>query len=326
MMDSVSSNVGSAGSLIDHWMLREPHVRRGVLLDSTLESSAAQRLFSNLAAPVAAACYVNELEDGQLKDKFHYGFALPDVSCAAAIYEHHKRKKEKITVFLYNLQHKHDFLCALRRQLQIPCEWRQYDIGATISVPLSTIGFHADDKDVVIGQIAGRRRWRIWAPSCLTQEFRAELMLQGSRMPTRPERPTSAPLIDVELACGDTLYIPALYPHEGVSLQEDGRDSVSISYSWVALCPGTFVSSPQTPPPVDLVARAGAVLDLTYKLIPDPPKGSDIRQYLVDYMACYFDLLGTPEIGVQANAESMVDSVLASLRKFNESPHPTAHL
>ena len=80
--------------------------------------------------------------------------------------------------------------------------------------PSSAQGFavHHDTHDVFVLQVAGRKRWRVYAPvlelPLPAQKWKAELGEVG------------AAVIDVELAPGDTLYLPRGWPHEAETSEE----------------------------------------------------------------------------------------------------------
>jgi lysine-specific demethylase/histidyl-hydroxylase NO66 len=74
--------------------------------------------------------------------------------------------------------------------------------------PASAQGFavHHDTHDVFVLQVAGRKRWRVYAPV-------AELPLKTQRWSAALGDP-GEPVHDLTLGPGDTLYLPRGWPHE----------------------------------------------------------------------------------------------------------------
>ncbi|MBY5991698.1 cupin domain-containing protein [Ferrimonas balearica] len=114
------------------------------------------------------------------------------------------------------VNHHHGPAQALCDAFRFLPDWRFDDLMASFAVPGGGVGPHIDNYDVFILQGEGRRRWQV-----------------GQRGEHRP-RPGSEglalvadfdPIIDVELAPGDLLYIPPGYPHCGQTL------TPSLSYS-----------------------------------------------------------------------------------------------
>jgi hypothetical protein len=74
-------------------------------------------------------------------------------------------------------------------------------------------GVHHDTHDVLVLQVAGRKRWRIYEP-----------LLQ---LPLRDQRWSAAlgdpgePVDDLTLEAGDTLYLPRGWPHEAAAAEAD---------------------------------------------------------------------------------------------------------
>ncbi len=77
--------------------------------------------------------------------------------------------------------------------------------------PASSQGFgvHHDTHDVLVLQVAGRKRWRIYEP-------RLELPLKAQRWSDALGDP-GEPVDDVTLEAGDTLYLPRGWPHEAAA-------------------------------------------------------------------------------------------------------------
>jgi hypothetical protein len=93
----------------------------------------------------------------------------------------------------------------LERALGFPAQANAY------STPASAQGFavHHDTHDVLVLQIAGTKRWRVYEPL---------VELASKRQRWSPELgDPGEPVADVTLGPGDTLYLPRGWPHEAVT-------------------------------------------------------------------------------------------------------------
>ncbi len=81
--------------------------------------------------------------------------------------------------------------------------------------PSSAQGFavHHDTHDVFVLQVAGRKRWRVYPPVL-------ERPLPAQKWNAAMREGLEAPVVDVELAAGDTLYLPRGWPHEAETSAE----------------------------------------------------------------------------------------------------------
>lgn len=119
-------------------------------------------------------------------------------------------------------------LVRLRNSFGIPYGWREDDIVCSFSSAKGGIGYHAGAEDGFIVQIAGKRRWRVWDTSLVSRKYKHFLLGKDDAPPTAVGRPRSTPIVDCVLEPGDALYTPALFAHEGETLEE----SISISVAW----------------------------------------------------------------------------------------------
>jgi hypothetical protein len=118
----------------------------------------------------------------------------------------------------------------LRGMLGIPLPWREGDVMATYSHESAGIGFNLGDEDTFIVQLSGSRRWRVWAPGAVRLDYHlAALGDERYRHLQAPARACESPLLDVVTVPGDALHVPALFPHEGITLS---GPSLSLSVTW----------------------------------------------------------------------------------------------
>jgi bifunctional lysine-specific demethylase and histidyl-hydroxylase NO66 len=106
-----------------------------------------------------------------------------------------------------------EFAGALTAQLGHPVQVNAY------VTPQQNTGFspHYDVHDVFVLQFAGRKRWRVHEP-VLRSPLREHAWHE--RKSAVEARSAETPLIDTELECGDTLYLPRGYLHSATSLGE----------------------------------------------------------------------------------------------------------
>jgi len=120
------------------------------------------------------------------------------------------------TILLTNLQRRVPAVSALTRQLEIDLlqhgvALSQPIVANAYATPSKSQGFkpHFDMHDVLILQIEGRKRWRLYPP-------REPYPLELRRL--SPDE-LGDPGMEVELSPGDLLYIPRGHPHDANSLQ-----------------------------------------------------------------------------------------------------------
>jgi cupin superfamily protein len=107
-----------------------------------------------------------------------------------------------------------DFGSALAGELGHPVQINAY------LTPPENQGFsaHYDTHDVFVLQVSGRKRWRVHAP-VLTDPL-ADQIWQDRRAGVAA-RAAEQPLLELELAPGDALYLPRGYLHSAVALGQD---------------------------------------------------------------------------------------------------------
>ena len=194
----------------DHRLLESPGIFDAWCHDAT---SIRVYMLAEARSPGAArAMKVDWAEDA---------FRLRDEASQAGV---------PVTVLLNGIGRHSPEVCALRESLGVPLSWREDDIVATYSLEGSGIGFHIGHEDGFIVQLAGSRLWRIWTPEVVASEFHLQV-LGDPRFTERsaPQRCGTAPVLEVELAPGDALHVPALFPHEGVTIE---APSVGLSVGW----------------------------------------------------------------------------------------------
>ncbi|MDH6112017.1 ribosomal protein L16 Arg81 hydroxylase [Kitasatospora sp. MAP12-15] len=83
-------------------------------------------------------------------------------------------------------------------------------------------GTHWDDHDVVVVQVYGSKRWKLYGPTRPAPTFRDV---------ETPEEPQGDPVADVVLTAGDVLYVPRGWWH-GV-MADQGTESLHLSFGLV---------------------------------------------------------------------------------------------
>ncbi|RTE87256.1 MULTISPECIES: cupin domain-containing protein [Gammaproteobacteria] len=108
--------------------------------------------------------------------------------------------------------------------------WRLDDLMVSFSTPEGGVGAHIDQYDVFIIQGKGERRWSVGP--------RGEYAVQTPH-PDLKQISGFEPILDEVLKSGDVIYIPAGFPHKGVSL----TDSFNYSIGFRAPSQGEFLSA-----------------------------------------------------------------------------------
>lgn len=115
------------------------------------------------------------------------------------------------------VNHWHMPAAELVKPFRVLPEWRLDDLMISYSVPGGGVGPHIDNYDVFIIQGMGRRRWRVGD---------ALPMRQFCAHPALLHVDPFEPIIDVEMAPGDILYIPPGFPHDGFTFEDTMNYSV----------------------------------------------------------------------------------------------------
>jgi hypothetical protein len=106
-----------------------------------------------------------------------------------------------------------EFAGALAGELAAPV-----GVNAYVTPPASRgFGTHYDTHDVFVLQVAGRKRWRVYEPVLpdpLAQQA------SGTRAAEVSAVSDSAPVLDVVLSAGDSLYLPRGWLHSAAALGE----------------------------------------------------------------------------------------------------------
>jgi lysine-specific demethylase/histidyl-hydroxylase NO66 len=208
--------VGAEEFFAGHWERRPLVIERGEAgrFDGILSTAGVERLVCETGlrspafrmvrdgVPLPAAEYS---DDVPWRPGSFAGLAAPDRAAAA--------HADGATIVLQAL-HLHWRPAALycrdlERSLGFPVQANAY------ATPASAQGFavHHDTHDVFVLQVAGTKRWRIYAPL-------VELPLKDQRWSPELGDP-GEPVSDVTLGPGDTLYLPRGWPHEAITHADD---------------------------------------------------------------------------------------------------------
>ncbi len=118
------------------------------------------------------------------------------------------------TVSLQGLHHTDWRMARLANNVALALD-HPVQVNAYLSPPNATgLDLHFDFHDVLVVQLAGAKRWRVWTPLA-----RATHPVRGKhavRMPAPEE--LDDPVMDVELMPGDCLYLPRGTPHAAQTL------------------------------------------------------------------------------------------------------------
>jgi hypothetical protein len=204
--------VGAEAFFAEHWERRPLVVERGEpgRFDGILSTRDVERMVCETGLRTPAFRLVRDgeplpssayLEDVPWRPGSFTGMAVADRVAA----EH----AAGATIVLQGLHHHWlpaaRYCRGLEQRLGFPAQANAY------STPAAAQGFavHHDTHDVFVLQVAGTKRWRIYEPV---------LELPSKHQRWSPQLgEVGAPVADVTLAPGDTLYLPRGWPHEAVA-------------------------------------------------------------------------------------------------------------
>lgn len=149
---------------------------------------------------------------------YHNGNEWSALSGPFADYE--KFGREQWTLVVQAVNHWHAPAQAFADAFyQLPM-WQFDDVMVSYATEGGGVGPHRDRYDTFICQGSGTRRWRVGDKNACIKDVIAHKKLLHVEAFT--------PIIDAVLETGDVLYIPAGFPHEGVSLGESMSFSVGL--------------------------------------------------------------------------------------------------
>lgn len=222
-----------------------------------------------------------------------------------AVYDHFAERGEPVTLLLNGVDSVDPAVARLQDTFDIPYSWRRGDVVATLSAKGAGIGYHAGREDGFIVQLSGIREWKVWGSSVLSIGYRESLCGNPNEQPPDP-RPATPPLLSCVLNPGDALYVPALFPHEGVTVET----SLSLSIAWQGISAYDVwvllqrVSSGTLPPPVP--ADSGL-----FHLIADPPPGAEaVESFLSAEIARSFERLVCSQMPAPAQIAAFVSELV----------------
>lgn len=242
------------------WWRRRPVVLRGVVPPDRLPPDPAAAFAAWCTPPAVGRLY-------RLAGDDHPGGAAAArvpvgelVGRGAALRE----RGRPVTLLLNRVDAVDDGVRRLRDLLGVDLPRRFDDTVATWSDPGSGIGFHSGHEDGFVVQLAGARRWRTWPPSVVPDDHHLVVLGRPAAGDVPPLlRCADPPHLAVDLAPGDALHVPALWPHEGVTIG-DGP-SLSLSIAWKGVNTRRLLGGR-----VD-DGVAGGLRAEWYRLLPDVP-------------------------------------------------------
>lgn len=201
------------GFVNDSALLRDPSVFRGWCI-----------------SPVVGRMY---MLDPKVGPGVARALRLSDVRQVPRLCDEAEASYKPVTALLNNVDRVAVGVRNLRESMGIDLAWRYDDVVATWSLEGSGIGYHVGHEDGFIVQLAGSRRWRIYALETSEAESCLSVLGDPDFRDHLTRRPDGAkPILDIELQPGDAVAVPALHPHEGTTL---GGPSVSLSIGWRGL-------------------------------------------------------------------------------------------
>ncbi|MFJ4191509.1 cupin domain-containing protein [Kitasatospora sp. NPDC089509] len=132
--------------------------------------------------------------------------------------ELHQRLAEGATLVLDAVDELHPGIGALAGQLE---RWLRTGVQVNLYgswTGIEGFGVHWDDHDVVVVQLDGAKRWRIYGPT---------RMVPMHRDVETPEPPPAEPVADLVLTAGDVLYLPRGWWHAVAA--SEGQHSLHVT-------------------------------------------------------------------------------------------------
>jgi 50S ribosomal protein L16 3-hydroxylase len=274
---------GSRSFLRNVWRRRPLLIREAVPIDAR-KSLTFDRFRAWCSAPLPARIFVRTEHEAKGTAQARQ---LTHPCDGLALYDNFIARNEPITLLLNRAESVDAILPKLQAHFGIPYDWRRGNTVATLSAPGAGIGYHAGSEDGFIVQIQGERNWSIWSPDVLSPQYRN--FICGSPIePAVETRPEKAPLLSARLRPGDALYVPALFPHEGITLTE----SISLSLAWRGLSVyQIFVEIYEMNHQCRKPMIAPIQETTLYRLLDDPPVGVECEMFLCSQLRKSFSTL-----------------------------------
>jgi ribosomal protein L16 Arg81 hydroxylase len=107
---------------------------------------------------------------------------------------------------------------------------------------------HADDRDVIVLQLAGSKRWRVWSVPPVVRPGPHEQVGKNGR--AVPEAVMDSAPLCVTLSAGDALYMPRGFVHEACTDETCASLHLTLAlptddWSWASLVEAAMTSVPQ---------------------------------------------------------------------------------
>ncbi len=116
------------------------------------------------------------------------------------------------SLLVQNVEQFHPEVGSLLRYFDFAPRWLMDDIMVSFSSTGGSVGPHMDSYHVFIVQGTGRRRWKVGRHAIHDEVYRANDALQILAGDIQGD--------EIEMACGDVLYIPPRFGHEGTTIED----------------------------------------------------------------------------------------------------------
>lgn len=259
---------------------KQPLLLKGAVPDTLRKGFTFQRFRAWCERADRIRVYVRTEHQGQ-------GRAVAKkLSCGSdglVLYDHYSSRQEPITLLLNGAEKLESDLLRLQSFFGIPYEWRRDDTVATMSAPGAGIGYHGGSEDGFIVQLEGERHWSVWSSDVLSRPYR-EFLCGNPFEPQADARSPVNPVLSVVLQPGDALYIPALFPHEGITR----RESLSLSIGWRGISAYEALREMLTLGNRAVESLSAECAVPLFRLLEDPPPEREPSAYLVSEFARLF--------------------------------------
>lgn len=111
---------------------------------------------------------------------------------------------------------------------------------------------HADDRDVIVVQLAGSKSWKVYPDPPIAFPYVEEQVGKSEKYPVPQATLDAKPLLDTELNVGDILYMPRGFVHEALTNETGPSLHLTIAlatadWSWSSVVSGSLAVAGKSP-------------------------------------------------------------------------------
>eukprot|EP00929_Paragymnodinium_shiwhaense_P014612 TRINITY_DN122544_c0_g1_i1.p1 TRINITY_DN122544_c0_g1~~TRINITY_DN122544_c0_g1_i1.p1 ORF type:complete len:519 (-),score=97.07 TRINITY_DN122544_c0_g1_i1:26-1582(-) len=125
-------------------------------------------------------------------------------------------------------------------------------VNMYLTPPLAqAVEAHADDRDVLVVQVAGKKTWKVYDKPPIPFPYPQEQVGKSEEYPVPKQVLRSKPLVETSLQAGDVLYMPRGFVHEALTGAEEPSLHLTIAlathdWSWSSVTAGALAAAGRT--------------------------------------------------------------------------------